>query len=132
MQDRLVNTPQRPHGDRLDVPNILGEQQRCQHGGDGERPDQCARQRVRVSPRHRAKDLSFDALHGEQRKKRRQRDRGGEENGFVHLKAAREDHLKSLGPFLRRRWGRVVPQELTLLALARLEITENVLDEDDA
>ena len=71
VQDRVVDGAQRPHDDRFDMTNLLREQQRRQYRGDRERPDQRARQRVRVGPRHRAKDLSFDPLHGEQGDKRR-------------------------------------------------------------
>src|SRR5437899_2219931 len=45
----------------------------------------------------------IEALHGEQRYESRDRDRGGEEDGFVDFKRARQDQARPLGPCRRRR-----------------------------
>ena len=47
-----------------------------QHRRDREGRQQRSDQRVAVGPRHRAEDLTFDALHGEKRNEGRERDDG--------------------------------------------------------
>ncbi len=69
------------------------------------RPDQ----REAVGSRHRTEDLAFDALHGEQRNERRDRDRGGKEDRLVDLQRAGQDHPQPIGPAAappdRRSWS---------------------------
>src|SRR5215510_4558625 len=100
--------------------NMLWEQKRRQDRCDRERRDQRTRQRVRVSSRHRAEDLTFDALHSEQRKKRRQRNGGREQNRPIHLEGTREDHLNPRDPSLGLRRWQITRQEVMLLLLIRL------------
>ena len=78
-----------------------GSRIRCQHRRDRECRDQRARQGVAVGSRHRTEDLPFDALHGEQRHERRDRDRGGEQHGRVDLERA---DSRSCAAAPSRRW----------------------------
>ena len=74
--------------------DAIGQDERRQHRRNRERRDDRTQQRVGIGARHRAEDLPLDALHGEQRQKRGDRDDDGEENGSVHLHRAGENGVE--------------------------------------
>ena len=93
-QDRLVDLADQPHDDGLDLLHLVGQQDRRQDRRHREGGDHRADQRIRISPRHRAEDLALHALHGEQRKKRRDGDDHREEDRPIDFNRGREDTVK--------------------------------------
>ena len=101
---RRITRPQGAHDLRLGLLNFLRQQQCGQNRRHRESREQRAGQRVAIGPGHRSEDLAFNALHGEQRHERRDRDRRREENRLVDLQRADEDDAQSLRPL--RGWRR--------------------------
>ena len=66
-QRRIVKTVQQADDDRFGFLQVLREQHGSEHGRDGERCNQGSGQRVAISARHGAEDLTLDSLHGEER-----------------------------------------------------------------
>ena len=60
-----VNCAQAAHQDGFYLADALGKQKRRETRRDDERRQQRANESVSVGLRHRAENLSFDALHGE-------------------------------------------------------------------
>ncbi len=127
-EDGGADLAQGANDDGLDLVHVLGEEVGGEHGGDREGREQGSDQRVAVGARHGIEDLAFNALHREERHEGRDRHRGGEEDGPVHLHCAAVDHDETVTP------AAVLPAELLeqLFALVGccLEIAEYVLDQD--
>src|SRR6185369_13737879 len=104
LQDRLVDRAHPAHQPGLDLVHLLGQQQRRHHRRHGERGDHRAEQGVGVGTRHRAENLTLDALHGEQRDEGGDGDDHREEDGFVDFDCCREDAVQPVahaGVFIR-------------------------------
>ncbi len=102
-EHRRIDRPQRSYHDGLDLFDMLGQQEGCENRSHREGRDQGAGQSISIGPRHRAKDLAFDALHGEQRNECCDRNGCREEDRFVDLKSADENEPKPVGPVLDGR-----------------------------
>ena len=88
-------------------PDPLRQQDRGQHRRHREGRDHGAEQRIGIGARHRAENLAFDALHGEQRQERRDGDDDREQDRLVDLDRA-DQHAVELGRLSAcrrsRRW----------------------------
>ena len=76
-QRRCINVAQPAHESRFNFLNLLRQHDRRQHRRHREGGEERARQGIGVGARHRTKDLSFDARHGEERQKGRDGDDRG-------------------------------------------------------
>ena len=121
----------------------VGQQEGCENRRHREGRDQGTGQSISIGPRHGAKDLAFDALHGEQRNECGDRNGRREEDRFVDLKSADENEPKPVGPALDGRdlagacrigspypFGQVRKKLLPDFRRG-LEIPENILDQYD-
>src|SRR5581483_11423817 len=84
-QHPLVERADAPDQEGLDFGELVRQQNRGHDRRHREGRDHGAEQRIGVGARHRPEDLALDALHGEQRQDRRDRDDHREEDGAVDL-----------------------------------------------
>ena len=90
-QHRRIDRADGADHDGFGLLDMLGQEEGGQHGRDGEGRKQRADERVGIGPRHRAEDLPFHALHGEQRHEGGERDYGREQNRGIDLGRADVD-----------------------------------------
>jgi hypothetical protein len=93
---------QRAHDDRFGLLDMPGKQQCRENRRHRERRQQRTGQGVAIGARHRPEDLSFDALHREQRHECSHRDSRCEKHRLVDLQRADEDDPQPLRPTLAR------------------------------
>jgi hypothetical protein len=123
---------------------VLGQEDGGEARRDRKCRDQRANERITIGARHRAEDLSLDALHCEQRDERRHDDRGGKEHRLVDLQRADQDQAQPIRPGLIVGAGgracrigspstfRELREQGYALFRPRLEIAVDILHQDDS
>ena len=122
-QHRRIDRAQPAHDDGLDFRDAFRKQQRGEARRHREGRDQRADQRISVGPRHRAENLAFDALHGEQRNESRDDDRGGEKHRAVDLQRADQNEPQPVVPQFKARRNRCRASDRRPIGLRRVAST---------